>query len=686
MNSFKLYRARKQEPRQTGGWLANISVRWKLNLIIIVSLVGFTGIFYSAYAGLQALQYHILFQYESMLVPATTLDRADIALGDIQTQLEVLSKSTQSIADKLGMLDRIKDKEDVFSSVFQRYTDTWTTTLDPEFTTTLKEQGRLDLQQDETATVLQIKKDFDSYIKLRDRLQIMVDAGMNLGLINQHIELTIVANDALRNHLRHLTDLTRQFAIVSKKAAQTAYNRALFAMGLALAISVSLGLLLAFAMARSIVNRLGFVTHAAQSLQQGHLEERATTSVGGRDEIAQMAAAFDTMGEQLTQTFSNLEQRVSERTTELEYRSLELADRTVQLEISNIRAQKRAAQLRTISEVSKTISSIHSLQELLPRITNVVSEQFDFYHVSIFLTDDANQFAILSAANSAGGKKMLARGHRLEVGSQGIVGFVTATGTSRIALDTDSDTVFFNNPDLPDTHSEVAVPLRLDARIIGALDIQSNQINAFFQEDLDAFSILADQITIAIENSRLFESTKKSIAEAETLYRNFLHQEWKAQDKSEVVGFHYSTSGALPLETRVREETLQTVASSGRALSEIGEKAFLAIPVKLRDEVIGVLKVNLPGKRIWKSDEIGVVQAVADRIAISAENARLFDESQKRAAKEQVIGKISAKIGSSSNLDSVFHTLMEELGNILPGSEIVVQFDEGHDAQPPNTP
>jgi len=381
--------------------------------------------------------------------------------------------------------------------------------------------------------------------------------------------------------------------------------------------------------------------------------------------------------DELRELQMNLEDRISQRTLELEQRSRDLSDRTVQLELANIRTQKRAAQLQAISDITRAIATVRSLKELLPRIVNLASERFGFYHVGIFLTDEANQFAILSAANSEGGKKMLARGHRLEVGEQGIVGYVTGFGNPRIALDTGADAVFFNNPDLPETHSEMAIPLKANKRIIGALDIQSEQSNAFAQEDVEVLTTLADQISIAIETARLFESSQKSLAEVESIYRQFLQREWGRYNATEeVIGFEYTVAGAQPLTTRVQSETASQALAAGKVTASVGEEATLAVPIKVRDETIGVLNIRIPRKNTWKQDDIAIAQAIADRVAVSAENARLFEESQRRAEKERTIGQISERISSSVNLENIFRTALQELGQFVPGSEVFVEFEQ----------
>jgi GAF domain-containing protein len=407
------------------------------------------------------------------------------------------------------------------------------------------------------------------------------------------------------------------------------------------------------------------------------LMSRLTTSLQKSQENEKMQITINT---ELRELQESLEDQVAQRTLELEQRSHELSDRTVQLEIANIRTQRRAAQLQAISDTTKAIATARNLQDLLPRIVNVVCERFGFYHVGIFLTDEANQYAILSAANSEGGKQMLARGHRLEVGTQGIVGYVTGSGNPRIALDTGADAAYFNNPDLPETHSEMAVPLVSDKRIIGALDVQSTQSNAFAEEDIEVISTLADQVSIAIETARLFESSQKAFSEVETIYRQYLQREWSRLSASEeIIGYQHTVAGAQPLQARVTAKEISQALSSGEVATATGEEATLTVPIKVRGEAIGVLNIRVPQKSLWKQDEIAIAQAIADRVAISAENARLFQESQSRAEKERAISQISEKLSSSVNLENIFRTALQELGQLVPGSEVFVEFETGQE-------
>jgi GAF domain-containing protein/HAMP domain-containing protein len=409
------------------------------------------------------------------------------------------------------------------------------------------------------------------------------------------------------------------------------------------------------------------LTRTAEQVRAGDLNSRAL--VESQDETGILARTFNSTTEQLQSMLQGLEQRVSERTVELEQRSIDLADRTVALELANVRTQKRAAQFQAISDVSRATASVRKLKELLPRIVVVVSEQFGFYHTGIFLVDEAGEYAVLSAASSDGGARMLARGHRLKVGSQGIVGYVTDVGQPRIALDTGKDAVFFDNPDLPDTKSELAIPLKSGGKIIGALDVQSNQSNAFSQEDSDVLQILADQISAAIDNARQFEHTQRSLSEVETIYRQYLRREWDAISQTEtVMGYRHTLVGTEPLERLLENSNIDEAMTSGAiqtATDVANDESLLAVPIKLHDEVIGVLNVRAPKKQVWSTDEINMVKSVADRVAISAENARLFEETTNRAERERTVSNITSKIRSTNDPNEMVQIALEELKQAL---------------------
>jgi len=433
--------------------------------------------------------------------------------------------------------------------------------------------------------------------------------------------------------------------------------------------AISFGLALIFGViiyffTKTITNPLEKLTKVAEEISNGNLQVNAV--VESYDEVGTLAETINRMTGQLQDTYNNLEQRITER--------------TIDLEISRRQTEARAAQLVAIGEISKIINSEQELNILFPLITRLVSERFNFYHVGIFLIDDAKQYAVLQAANSPGGQNMLKRGHKLKVGESGIVGYVAKAGVPRIALDVGQDAVFFNNPDLPTTRSEVALPLKVREEIIGVLDVQSERPGAFTQEDTNVFNILADQVAIALENTRLFEQTQRALDEVRAAYQRNLQEGWKVFGQEEgMIGYYQTLSGGKKLSRPMNLDEINQAMYRGEILEfhpdgKTGEPT-LVVPIKLREQIIGVMHIKSPSKdRLWTTSEISLTEAVSERLSLALENARLIQESQRQVIKEQAISEITGRIGSSINLDNVLLTAVEELGRTIPGSEVTIKL------------
>lgn len=434
-------------------------------------------------------------------------------------------------------------------------------------------------------------------------------------------------------------------------------------------ILISMGLVIfsigtGFLASQFLTSPLISLAKVAEKITAGDLTARATAIT--EDEIGALSDSFNRMAEELNQTVNSLESRVLERTTDLE--------------LSREQSEIRANKLQAIGEISRIIASEQRLEILFPLITRLVSERFGYYHSGIFLINETKQFAVLQAANSKGGKIMLARRHRLEVGTSGIVGFVAKYGIPRIALDVGLDPAYFNNPDLPTTRSEMALPLKLREQIVGVLDVQSDQPGAFTQNDANTLSILADQISIALENARLFSQTQQALNEAQALYQQNVHEGWLTFTREEeLIGYHQNMIGGRNLTTPVETDEIMQAMNHGTMLainSNRGtQEPSINVPIKLRGQVIGVMNIKAPNiDRQWTSDEINLVEAISERLSLALENARLIQESQRQAIKEQTISEVTGKIGASIHMRDILQTAVEELERAMPGSEIMIKF------------
>jgi GAF domain-containing protein/HAMP domain-containing protein len=433
-------------------------------------------------------------------------------------------------------------------------------------------------------------------------------------------------------------------------------NRASFATIL-VAVLITIGL--AFAFGQSVTNPIVSLNNAARSLANGNFSQRV--NIQRNDEIGELATSFNSMAEQLAHQVETLELRVSERTSELENQASQLVSRTRELENAKSSVERRAVQLKAVSEVSKAITTFQNIDELLPRIASTISDTFGFYHVGIFMIDTAGEYAVLESSNSEGGRRMLENGHRLLVGKTGIVGNVAATGNPRVALDTGTDATFFNNPFLPETRSEMSLPLKSADKVIGVLDVQSTEQNAFSQEDVEILSLLADQVNIAIQNSRLFEEIQRTSNESQQLLKQYAREQWNRVTRGQKrVGYFYK-GDFKTLDRRI--------LSAGQ---DEHEQTEIQVPIMVRGQKIGTLAVRAPQGHEFTEDELDIIRAATERTAISAENARLFDETTNRAERERLVSEITNKIRSTNDPQEMLNTAMQELKQALGTSKVQI--------------
>lgn len=433
------------------------------------------------------------------------------------------------------------------------------------------------------------------------------------------------------------SELLSEIALVSDQLTRDSRNTATVTIILSILIFL-IGIFTSFAISSRLTSPLQHLTKVADEITAGNFNAKAYVET--HDEIGVLASTLNSMTANVRDLVQSLEQRVDERTAELK-ESLQ-------------KGERRGKQFETIAKVSQAINATQNLQELLPQISSVISEQFGFYHVGIFLNDGAKQYAVLGAANSEGGRQMLKRRHQLRIGEQGIVGYVTSEGKPRIALDVGKDAVYFNNPDLPETRSEMALPLTLSGQIIGALDVQSKESNAFSEDDVEVLSTLADQVSIAIQNARLYEQTQQSLAEAEAVSRQYFTETWKQlSQESKIKGYRYSSLGTNPIAADSTEDMISA------------DRKSISVPINIRGKTIGELSVVVPRPEHIKADQMELINAVAERVGIFAENARLFDETTRRAEREHLVSDITAKIRSTNDPREMLETAVKELQQAL---------------------
>ena len=261
----------------------------------------------------------------------------------------------------------------------------------------------------------------------------------------------------------------------------------------------------------------------------------------------------------------------------------------------------------------------------------MVSERFGFYHAGIFLLDSAGRYAVLQAASSPGGQRMLARGHRLQVGKVGVVGYCAGTGLPRISQDVGADIVYYDNPDMPRTRSELALPLRVRNTIIGVLDVQSTEASAFAQEDIDVLQTLADQVALAIDNVRLLQSSQRALDELQRLYGQQAGQAWRQKLTGQQIAYQFTPTG---LEVGDQKVAASLQNRPGHRLQK---------EIRFRGQTIGNLNLLRETEDgTWSEEEQALIDEILEQTALALENARLVDQIRLRSDQIQLLQEVSA--------------------------------------------
>jgi len=450
---------------------------------------------------------------------------------------------------------------------------------------------------------------------------------------------------------------TPEWAVVTELPWQEAYGASIQVGIVSIAILVTLAALAAAVgvlLARRLAIPLIDLTSTATAIAAGDLKRRAM--VKGGSEIEALAGAFNNMTDQMQGLIGGLEERVSERTRVLEKRGLEL---------------------QSAAQIVRQVSTIPDSTALLNQVTRLIRERFGYYHTGIFLVDDNEEYAVLKAAGSEAGQLMLASNHKLKIGETGIVGYVAKTGEPRIALDVGTDAVHFQNPLLPYTRSEMALPLKVTERTIGVLDIQSDKTNAFDQNSISIMQIVTDQISIGIERAQLFKGLQENTAALELSLQENTSRTWRnfLEQNRGYLGYQYdgvtmeslaNPSGEDP--GTIRKDQPVTVKRETKKSSNT-----LAVPIRLRGQTLGLLNLQFQGTDIPQETQ-RVVEEAANRLALALENARLVQDAQRLAMRERQINVISAQVQQSTNLDILLQNTVRELGNALGTPKTFIQI------------
>jgi GAF domain-containing protein len=315
--------------------------------------------------------------------------------------------------------------------------------------------------------------------------------------------------------------------------------------------------------------------------------------------------------------------------------------------------EKRLFQLRTASEISQKVSSILDPDILIQQVADLLKERFELYYVGIFLIDNTHEYAILKYGTGEAGKRMLASKHRLAVGGYSMIGWATQTKKPRVALDVGDEAVHFDNPFLPLTRSELALPIVSSINVLGAISIQSEKENAFDENDILILQSVADSISIALENASSFRKTQEALDEIQTLNRDYVQQSWWSNlDRTGDIEFEFEND---------------------RAPEVLANSTTIKVPIKIRDEIIGQFSLEMDQHSVTES-QIEFIESISSQTSIALENARLLAETQRSALQEQKINEITSQFSKALTIEEIIKTAVMEYGKLPSVSEASISL------------
>lgn len=384
-------------------------------------------------------------------------------------------------------------------------------------------------------------------------------------------------------------------------------------------LAMLLGAILAYFISRTVSAPLRDLIGSFKAVEAGDLSQRAT--ITATDEIAEVTMHFNRMVASLEELQGNLEKQVQERTR----------------------------LLKATNDLAKVSSSILDPDELLAKVINLFTEQFNYYYASIYLLDPGEKWAELKEATGEAGKVLKQNHHRLELSGKSMVATCIRERLPRISQNSSEEKQRVENPLLPYTRSEIALPLMVGDRILGALNVQSTRAGDFGTHVIETMQNMAGQVAIALENARLFQEAQQRIKEMRAIQQQYLLEGW----------------GSLSAK---KEELEYGIGEINDANSQ-----KIVTPINLRDQIIG--QIALEGTGDWSPDQKNLIDAVAAQAAVALENARLVNESRQIAVRERMLAEISSKIWSSSTIEAVLQTVIRELGRRLDASSATIKLD-----------
>jgi GAF domain-containing protein len=388
---------------------------------------------------------------------------------------------------------------------------------------------------------------------------------------------------------------------------------------------------------------------------------------------------------------------------------------------------ERAADLKMVMEVGRICGSLLELHRLGATVIELVNNRFDLHYIGLFLIDRSGEYAVLEAATGKAGRTMKDQAHKLEVGGQSLVGAACARRRAEVVLDVDQEPGHLDSPTLPRVRSELALPLMMGERVLGALDVQSTRPAAFSQEAIALLKLVAAQVAVAVDNARklseeagLLEATSPLVrasrrlsaatATAEVAEAIVASVRETEADGCAVARFDVGADGGMQAVTLLADWTrgdqprpspdlfplalsrnmivIEDMAGDGHlsegirnTLLEMGICALILVPLRLGARRLGFIVIDRSRPGPFSPVTVRLYEILADQSAAALERARLLEESQQQAWREHALRSISDRITASFDLDTLLYEALEQTGRLVGAAGGYAELGTGEDCK-----
>lgn len=389
---------------------------------------------------------------------------------------------------------------------------------------------------------------------------------------------------------------------------------------------------------------------------------------------------------------------------------------------------KRAVELQTVAEISTSVGATLDAEQLLNEVVDLTWANFELYHAHIYLLNEAGDRLELAASSGTLGANMVAEGHAILLNNKdSIVARAARTRQGVIVNDVENSEGYLPNPMLPLTRSEMAIPMLSGKKVIGVLDVQSDELDHFSTQDVNIQTTLASQIATALENARLFSQTQKRATELSTINAintvasgelnmralletvgTQLHETFDAQaayialfdDRNQTIDFPYfydRDDGPIQMTPRkldkeggftaqiiktrkpliVSTGSVEDAQDKGAQVTGKGRMTdtYLGVPMILGDRLLGVIGMSAYKEmRVYNEDDQTLLTTLAGTIGVALQNAQQFEATQRRAERERIVNEITQKIQSTLSVENALQTAVKELGVALKAKNTQVEI------------